>query len=168
MDGRGFTLIELSIALSLAALLAIVAIPGMREFLRDCEQSTTVSALLQAIHGARRLAAMSGRAVDLCPTRNGEDCSGDLLWDGDLLLRPGPDSQIAPRVLPLPGRRAMQTVRANRSVLTFAPLRPSATTATVTVCDTRGARAAVAIIVSRAGRPRIAKRDASGGALVCQ
>jgi type IV fimbrial biogenesis protein FimT len=167
MDGRGFTLVELLIALALAAAVAVTGIPSLREFLRDCERTATVQALLQAVHSARRLAALSGHRVELCPTRNGEDCSGDLLWDGNLLLRPAPGSELTPRVLPSQVRRPPQTVRANRSALTFAPLRPSATTATITVCDDRGPRAALAIVVSRTGRPRVAARDASGDPWSC-
>jgi type IV fimbrial biogenesis protein FimT len=167
MDGRGFTLVELLLALALAAALAVAGVPALREFLRDCERTATVDALLQAVHGARRLAALSGRRVELCPTRNGEDCSGEFLWDGDLLLRPQPGGELTPRVLPSLARRPPQKVRANRSALAFAPLRPSATTATITVCDDRGPRAAVAVVVSRTGRPRIAARDANGDAWSC-
>ena len=167
MDGRGFTLVELSIALALLAALALAGVPSLREFLRDCERAATVNGLLQAVHGARRMAAISGRRIELCPTRDGVDCSGDFLWQGDLLLRPDAGGTLAPRVLPSPARHGWQSVRANRIALTFTPLRPAATTATLTVCDDRGARAAVAVIVSRAGRPRIADRDPGGRALVC-
>jgi type IV fimbrial biogenesis protein FimT len=167
MEGRGFTIIELLLALTLAAAVAVAGVPSLREFLRDCERTATVQALLQAVHSARRLAALSGGRVELCPTRNGEDCSGDFLWDGDLLLRPQAGGELTPRVLPSQARRPPQTVRANRSTLIFAPLRPSATTATITVCDDRGPRAAVAIVVSRTGRPRVAARDAGGDPWSC-
>ena len=167
MDGRGFTLVELSIALALLGALALAGVPALREFLQDCERTATVNGLLQAVHGARRMAAVSGRRVELCPTRDGVDCSGEFLWEGDLLLRPEAGGTLSPRILPSPARRSLQTVRANRSALSFTPLRPAATTATLTVCDDRGARAAVAVIVSRAGRPRVADRDPGGRTLVC-
>ena len=167
MDGRGFTLVELSIALAVSAALLVAGAPGFHEFLRDCDRTATLGSLLGAIHSARRLAAVSGHPVELCPTRDGDDCSGESRWDGDLLLRPPPASDLAPRVLPILAHRPPQTVRANRDVLNFAPLRPSATTATITVCDDRGSRAARAVIVSRTGRPRVAARDASGSLLVC-
>ena len=79
----------------------------------------------------------------------------------------GPGSELLPRVLPSPARRPPQTIVANRSLLAFAPLRPAATTATFTVCDDRGPRAAVAIIVSRSGRPRVTRHDANGDPLAC-
>lgn len=167
MDGRGFTLFELMLALALAATLAAAGVPALREFIRDCEQAAAVNGLLQAIHSGRRLAALSGRHVDLCPTQDGLDCSDGTIWEGDLLLRPHPGGDLAPRVLPSLARRTSRTIRANRAALTFSPLRPAATTATFTVCDDRGPRAAVAVIVNRAGRPRVSRHDSSGRLLAC-
>lgn len=167
MDGRGFTLFELLLALALVAALATTAVPALREFIRDCERAAAVNGLLHAIHSGRRLAAVSGRHVDLCPTQDGLDCTGDAPWAGDLLLRPRPGGDLEPRVLPPPGHRASRTIRANRDALTFSPLRPAATTATFTLCDDRGPRAAVAVVVSRSGRPRVTRHDASGRPLAC-
>lgn len=167
MDGRGFTLFELLVALALMASLAAAGVPSLRDFIRDCERTAAVNGLLQAIHGARRLAALSGRHVDLCPTRDGLDCSDLAPWEGDLLLRPHAGGGLQPRVLPSPGNRGSRTIRANRAALTFSPLRPAATTATFTLCDDRGPRAAVAVVVSRSGRPRVTQHDASGRPLAC-
>jgi len=167
MDGRGFSLIELLLALGLAAALALAGVPALREFIRDCERSAAVNGLLHAIHTARRLAALSGRQVDLCPTLDGQACSGERLWEGDLLLQPHPGGDLVQRVLPSLARHPPQSIRSNRAALTFSPLSPAATTATFTVCDDRGSRSAVAVIVSRSGRPRVAQRDASGNPLAC-
>jgi type IV fimbrial biogenesis protein FimT len=167
MDGRGFTLFELLLALALMAALAMAGVPTLREFIRDCERTAAVNGLLQAIHSGRRLAALSGRHVDLCPTRDGLACSDGAPWAGNLLLRPHSSGDLQPRVLPSPGQGASRTIRANRAALTFSPLRPAATTATFTLCDDRGSRAAVAVVVSRSGRPRVTAHDASGRPLQC-
>ena len=167
MDGRGFTLLELLLALALVAVLAAAGVPALREFIRDCQRAAAVNALLQAIHNGRRLAAVSGRLVELCPTRDGLDCTGDGRWEGDLLLRQRSAGDLQPRVLPSTGHRASGTIRGNRAALTFSPLRPAATTATFTLCDDRGPRAAVAVVVSRSGRPRVARHDSSGRPLAC-
>jgi type IV fimbrial biogenesis protein FimT len=156
----------MSVALALLALLAVLAGPGLRGYLQDCRRTATVNALTHAVHAARRLAGVRGLPVELCPSTDGIDCSGALDWRGDLLLRTGTDG-AALRVIALSLDGAHQTVRGNRPLLRFAPLAPSATTATLTVCDDRGPRAATAVIVSRSGRPRVAGRDASGRPLVC-
>lgn len=167
MDGRGFTLVELSVALFLLAVFATVAVPGMREFVRDTQQSAAINGLLHAVHTARRLAAASGRRVELCATQDGRDCSGSPYWDGDLLLRTQSAAGVPPRVIPSPSRYGTLSVRANRSAVAFTPLNPAATTATITVCDDRGPRAAAAVIISRAGRPRLSRLDPSGRPLAC-
>lgn len=167
MDGRGFTLVEMLVALALLAVLATAAAPGLRDFLRDCRRTAAVNGLVHAVHTARRLAGLTGLRVELCPTRDGQECSGQLLWDDDLLLRPAAASDLPPRILPAPARAPVLAIRANRSAIAFTPLRPAATTATLTVCDGRGASSALAVIVSRSGRPRVSSRDAGGEPLVC-
>lgn len=162
MEGRGFTLVEMMISLAVLAIVAAGATPGLRGFLRDCQRTATVDGLVHAIHAARRMAGLTGVPVELCPTLDGLGCSGQFLWNGDLLLQPVPAGRFAARVLPAPSRPSVQSVRANRSAITFAPLRPSATTASVTVCDDRGPAFARVVIVSRSGRPRVSERDASG------
>jgi hypothetical protein len=88
-----------------------------------------------------------------------------------LLLQPdgpGPAADDPPlRVVRPAIAGARQSVRANRDAIRFTALTPAATTATLTVCDERGSRAARAVIVSRIGRPRISDRDAGGRPLVC-
>lgn len=162
---RGFTLLEMSVALALLAVLALLAGPGLRDYLQDCRRSATVNALGHAVHTARQLAGVRGVAVELCPTADGAECTGRLDWRGDLLLRSADGAAL--RVITATASGAQQSVRGNRPVLSFAPLAPSASTATLTVCDDRGPRAAAAVIVSRSGRPRFAVRDASGRPLVC-
>lgn len=167
MAAKGFTLIEMSVAMAVVALLGLLATPTLRDYLRDCRRAATVNGLAHAAHTARALAGSIGLPVELCATVDGLDCRGGTDWTGHLLLRAagGPGGPL--RVLPLASVASRQSVRSNRDVIRFAPLVPSATTATLTVCDDRGPAAAAAVIVSRSGRPRIAYRDASGRALVC-
>jgi type IV fimbrial biogenesis protein FimT len=169
---RGFTLLEMLVAMALLATLATLAAPGFGEYLRDCRRAATVNALSHAVHTGRTLAAARGLPFILCSTDDGSSCSGSHDWSGELLLRPdipGGSGLESPSVqrLPLAADGARQTVRTNRGVVRFAPLTLSATTATLTVCDDRGPRAAAAVIISRNGRPRISARDASGGSLAC-
>ena len=172
MAARGLTLVELLVAMALLATLATLATPGFGEYLRNCRRAATVNALSHTIHLARTLASVRGQAVRLCPSADATRCTVGRDWGHTLLIQPdgsdGPDGGEPPlRVVPRLDARRRQSVRSNRDSLRFAPLSATGTTATLTVCDDRGSRAARAVIVSRTGRPRTSDRDASGRELVC-
>lgn len=159
-------------ALGVLSVAALVAAPALGEYLRDIRRTATLNLLAHAVHTARSAAAALGVRATLCGTLDGASCSQSGDWGDTLLVLPaspaGADGPAAPvRVLRLDAARARQTVRSNRPAIELAPLSPSATTATVTVCDDRGAHAARALIVSRTGRPRLSDRDASGRLLAC-
>jgi type IV fimbrial biogenesis protein FimT len=169
---RGFTLVELLVAMALLATLATLAAPGFGEYLRNCRRAVTVNALSHAVHAARALAAARGDAVRLCTSTDSSACNATRDWSASLLIEAdapdGAEVVHSPlRVIQLEAEKSRQTVRSNRDHFLFTPLVSSATTGTITVCDDRGSRAARAVIVSRTGRPRISDRDASGRALVC-
>lgn len=165
----GFTLLEMMIVVALLAIAAMLAAPAFGELLRDTRRAATINTLAHALHSARTAAATSGRAIRLCGTRDERSCSGEFSWGPVLLQRPagGGDDPALIRLVPLPAGSGAQSVHANRAWIEIAPLAPAATTATLTVCDVRGAAAARALIVSRTGRSRISARSASGTPLSC-
>jgi type IV fimbrial biogenesis protein FimT len=165
---RGFTLVELLVAVALLAIAMALAAPAFRDLLRDVRRAALLTTLSHAMHAARAAAATSGRSIRLCGTRDGLSCTGETRWGPGLLQRPASDGPAALlRVIPLPHGRGAPTVVANRGFVEFAPLAPAATTATLTVCDDRGAAQARALIVSRTGRLRVSDRSASGEPLSC-
>lgn len=171
MDAKGFTLIELMAALSLLAILSLIAAPSFSAYLRDCRRSAATDTITHAVHAARLLAATHGRPVEICPSLNRRDCAPGEDWGGTLLLRQVPAAAdaaaAAVRIIQLPSGEPPLTVHANRDSIRFTPLVPAATAATITVCDDRGPEFAAAVIVSRSGRPRLSGRDASGASLQC-
>ena len=58
-------------------------------------------------------------------------------------------------------------ISANRESLSFRPFGQAGVTATIVFCDVRGPRSARALIISQAGRPRIADTRSSGEPLAC-
>ena len=171
-NSGGFTLVEVLVAIGVLAVAVLAATPGLGEYLRDCRRSATLNLLAHAVHTTRAAAAALGVRATLCGTFDGTSCSQSNDWsDAVLVLPDSPRAAAASpapvRVLRLDAGRTRQTVRSNRNAIELDPLSPYATTATVTVCDDRGARSARALIVSRTGRPRISDRDASGRLLAC-
>lgn len=168
---EGLTLVEMLVVVALVAAGATLAAPAFVDLLRDTRRAAALTTLSHALHAARTAAAASGRSIRVCGTRDGRSCSGDTRWGPELLQRPAAqaaaEATALSRITALPAGRGAPTIRANRAFIDFAPLAPSATTATITVCDDRGPAAARALIVSRTGRLRVSDRSASGEALAC-
>lgn len=169
---HGLTLLELLACIAIAAIVAAMAAPGFGEYLGNARRTATVNALLHAIHAARAAAAARGTPEVLCGTDDLRSCSGRTDWTRGALQWSDPVPGVEaldtppPRVLQFDAN-GRQQVRSNRAEIRFQPRSAAATTATITVCDDRGARAARAIVVSRTGRPRVSDRDGSGAVLAC-
>lgn len=65
---RGFTLVELTITLSIAALLTGLGLPGVLELVRDHRASSAINGLVAQVQFARSTAITTGTTVTLCPT----------------------------------------------------------------------------------------------------
>ncbi|HEU0196704.1 MAG TPA: GspH/FimT family protein [Nevskiaceae bacterium] len=76
----GFTLVELLIALAVAATLAALAAPSFHRTVLRTRIVATTNALAQALHVARQTAATTGRYVALCAGDQQGGCTGD--WTG--------------------------------------------------------------------------------------
>lgn len=70
---RGFTLVELMITLTIAAILAFLAIPSLTAYKRNAELTAATNTLLAAINAARGEAMKRGMNTLVVPTNNGTD-----------------------------------------------------------------------------------------------
>ncbi len=71
----GFTLIELMVTLSIAAILMMVAAPNMSAFKRNSELSSLSNTMLSAINAARGEAMKRGMSAYIIPADGGNDWS---------------------------------------------------------------------------------------------
>jgi type IV fimbrial biogenesis protein FimT len=161
----GHTLPELLSVLGIAAILAAAAVPLFSTLLLDSRMTAAVATAMHAVNLARQFSTARGETIRLCGSADQRACTGTMDWSAGLLL--ADDGGLFRQGLALAGGAGAPRLRANRAVLSFEGNSGFATPATVVVCDRRGARAARAVIVSRAGRPRASLRDASDGALAC-
>jgi type IV fimbrial biogenesis protein FimT len=174
MRSRGYSLLELLIALALVVVLLGLGVPGLRELALDARRTADVNALVSAIHLARSESLKRARAVVLCHTADGFLCAGarqpyDLGWmvfvdtDGDNPPRRDENEELLLHHKPV----IEGSIRSNRAQYVFHPYYRRSTNGTIVFCDIRGPAAARAVIVSYTGRPRVAGTTAAGGALSC-
>jgi type IV fimbrial biogenesis protein FimT len=76
----GFTLLELMIALTVAAVLFAIAIPSFRYVTTANRVSSEVNAMLGDFQFARAEAIKEGQTVTICSSNNGTSCSGTTTW----------------------------------------------------------------------------------------
>jgi len=74
---NGFSLIELMITLSIAAILLVVAAPSFRDAMRRNKVSAASNALLADIAYARSEAINRGNVVSICPSSDQATCIGN-------------------------------------------------------------------------------------------
>ncbi len=75
-QGRGFTLVELLIALILLALLAGLAAPVFRDLVVDLRIHSAATGFERVIRHARQEAATRRSTVRICPSQDGVTCDG--------------------------------------------------------------------------------------------
>lgn len=148
---RGFTLFELMIVCSIAAVLAALAVPAMRSFLQNQQQSSAVTNLMTTLQYARSEAIKedvpvagancTGTGVCVCPSANGTSCDPAGNWNNGWIVYTSAN-----------GGAALEAVGALQSGLTMTtnpatvavPYQPNGTTSLnalveFTLCDSRGA-----------------------------
>ena len=85
-ETKGFSLIELMITLSIAAILLVVAAPSFRDALRRNKVSSASNALLADISYARSEAINRGNVVSICPSSDQATCSNGQAYENGWLV----------------------------------------------------------------------------------
>lgn len=87
---KGFTLLELMIALSLAAILVSIAMPGYQTLMARTQLSARANELLASLHYTRSEAVKRGMRVTICKSVDGGSCIDTGDWqDGWLIFSDG-------------------------------------------------------------------------------
>jgi type IV fimbrial biogenesis protein FimT len=149
----GVTLVEMLFGLGLAAVLAGLAVPGLRQSLRASAIRGATYELLGGLQQARGNAILESRPGLLCLSDSAGNClpaataGGFWRWSIE-----APGRVPEPGAHPLPGG---VVARSSRSPIRFSPDAVSASNATLTICDLQSVAAPRAIVINVSGRARV-------------
>jgi Tfp pilus assembly protein FimT len=164
---RGSLLVDWSTALSITATTAMVAVPGLRDFVHESQRSAVVNEIQLDVRRAARVANDTGRIVSLCALHaGGQRCDERGDWNRGWLafVDQDGDGVMDPRERRLWRTRNPQAgvgVAASPSVIIFRPyyLAPylGTTEADVTVWDRAGFGGARTVTVGPGGVPQLSE-----------
>lgn len=83
---RGFTLVELIVAIALLAILTTLAVPSFTETLRGWRRDSATRELASSLNLARSESIKSSRQMVLCPSTNGTACVAGNEWRNGWML----------------------------------------------------------------------------------
>lgn len=194
--GQGYTLVEMLTTLSIAGILASMALPSFDGMLLDGRRAAVVNDLMLTLMVARsETAKRASRPLIACGVRDldgdgvlaphelhcaGKDWSDGWMlatWDdanGDGWVGAGESAPV--RVFQTGAAGSLSVTTGN--FMASPPVKPAGTmlikafgrrtsNGTITICDRRGPAAARGVIVSSLGRARVSSKKADGKPLLC-
>lgn len=160
-SAAGASLIEVVTAMVVVAILASLAAPSMAALVERGRTVATLNQLVSHMHLTRSLAVNQRSDAVLCPSENGQSCTGGADWSGGWIAFADPDGDHQPgadeRVALHERREATMPVRvyssSGRTRLRYrADGLAGGANLTLTLCQ--DGRLSARIVVNNAGRPR--------------
>ena len=165
----GFSLIELLVALFLAVLLPVLALPAYRDWIAALDVRNEAEHLANSMNFARAEAIKRGQRVNLCKSIDGKLCTTASAWHGGWIMHADGDAdgQVKAGESPIRAREPIApgvTITANRPLADYVSytaygharmLSGALQIGTFTVCG-KGQKA-LDVVLSAGGRARIAR-----------
>ena len=172
----GFTLIEISIAITIAIIISAVALPNFDSLLQNNRRTSLNNTFVTLIGNARQVAISRGRTVLLCHSANvnasSPSCGGSgSAWDVGILVYVTSNSPIIKRAYQSANDEIIQREELNAkldivansdgaSYIGFSSdgqIFESADTPIFSICDDRGESEGRLISINQAGRLRVSE-----------
>ena len=177
-SSRGFTLVELMIAIALTGLLLSMAVPALDQFTTSARQTSGINDFVASMHMARSTAVTTNFRTTICPSSNGVACEA-VAWDQGWIVFADRDSDqvVDNDETVISSAEAVRGLDIQSAEFgQFLMYRPNGRAMTAsaagnagqfTVCDARGSDHAQVVIVDLSGRPRLSRYLADGSDPSC-
>jgi len=126
----GFTIIEMMVAVALAAILLAIAVPSFKDASLGSQLRSASSELMVSASLARSEAIKRNAPVELCTSSDGKTCGTGGWQQGWIVLSGGTVIQSQPKAPP----GFLITASGGKTTLSFQPTGVGATAATFTIC----------------------------------
>jgi len=158
-QSKGFTLLDLLITLTVAAILLSLSVPSFTTAIQNNRMTTQVNELNTALSFARSEAVKRNNTVTLCQSSNGTSCTGNWKDGWIVFVDSDADGQVDGEEIlnvhdALPGNIDVD-FSDDRVIYTGAGLVTDGANSTFTVCDSRGTESAKALLIGPTGRPSL-------------
>ena len=175
---RGFTLIEMMVAIGLTALLVSMAVPALNLFVSNARQTGAVNDFVSSMHLARSTAVTTNTRVTVCASSSGASCQ-PVDWDQGWIVFADLDSDQAldaDEVVLSQSTGDGELSIVSNEFSRFVMYRPNGrvmnasvngNSGQFTVCDDRGSGHAKVLIIDLSGRPRVSESMADGSTPAC-
>lgn len=174
VNATGFTLIEMLVVMTVAAILLATGVPAFNSFIQNDRDITQINSLVLSLNYARSEAVKRNVAtgITVCPSVDTQTCSGTVWANGWIVSdqSPAPNPPLQ-KVAALSGTNTVTATGSPTGVtfLSSGQVVPNVLT-TITICDPRGAAFARDVEINAAGRVSASQtpgHSVNGTALTC-
>ena len=161
---RGFTLVELMIVLSIAAIILLVAIPSFERTYQRNAMTSSLGDIMSMVAKARTEAVSRNLSVTLCGSNDQASCNTNSWEEGWIVIETATPGNVIYIGQPLRRGMTLRTLNfPNAGEVVIEESGWLTSMGTFRLCDARGVAEMRAVNVSRVGQPRIAVDEDSNG-----
>jgi type IV fimbrial biogenesis protein FimT len=169
-QAAGFTIIELMVTVSVAAVLAAIAVPAFRSFLQNDRLLSQQSSLVSSLDVARSEAIKQDTSISMCASSNQATCNGASWASGWIVIPAAGGNPIQVGGAAAAGNTITEASGFTTITFLSSGLTSLGANAQFTLCDNRGANVARYTQVTVTGRVASSAnlgKNLAGAALAC-